>query len=267
MMNSFIRFKNKFFTSDVKKKNYHKFYFFGSIIFLIFVWGIVSYFVDNTIILPSPIYTFQTAFVMFGSVVFWSEIFISFLRGVFGFLLALVVGVFFGLLMGVDKRINSFFLPILILLQTIPVVSWLVLAWLWFGSGPLVVVMIVFFTSVPFIVVNIVKGMDAIDYNLVEMSKLFRVRFFRRVKSLYLPHIVPYLASGAISAFGITWKVVAMAELLVSRDGIGAMMALARVNLEIAQVFVYTFVLVLFGFCSEKLITKIYKKFTKYKNV
>jgi len=51
---------------------------------------------------------------------------------------------------------------------------------------------------------------------------------------VYLPHVVSYLFPAWISALGISWKVVVMAELLSSADGVGAALAIARSQLDTA---------------------------------
>jgi NitT/TauT family transport system permease protein len=49
---------------------------------------------------------------------------------------------------------------------------------------------------------------------------------------LYLPHIFSYIFPAYISALGMSWKIVIMAELLATSDGLGAALAVARSQLE-----------------------------------
>ncbi|WP_228256211.1 ABC transporter permease subunit [Aliarcobacter butzleri] len=49
---------------------------------------------------------------------------------------------------------------------------------------------------------------------------------------LYFPHIFSYIFPAYISALGMSWKIVVMAELLSSSDGIGANLAIARSQLD-----------------------------------
>jgi NitT/TauT family transport system permease protein len=51
---------------------------------------------------------------------------------------------------------------------------------------------------------------------------------------LYLPHVVSYLFPAWITALGTSWKVVVMAELLSSSDGVGAALAVSRSHLDTA---------------------------------
>lgn len=53
-----------------------------------------------------------------------------------------------------------------------------------------------------------------------------------KIFDLYLPHIFSYIFPAYISALGMSWKIVVMAELLSSSNGIGASLAIARSQLD-----------------------------------
>ena len=63
------------------------------------------------------------------------------------------------------------------------------------------------------------------------MARVFRLPARMRLFDLYLPHVVSYLFPAWINALGTSWKVVVMAELLSSSDGIGAALAGSRSHL------------------------------------
>ena len=49
---------------------------------------------------------------------------------------------------------------------------------------------------------------------------------------LYFPHIFSYVFPAWVSALGMAWKIVVMAELLSANDGIGAALAISRSQLD-----------------------------------
>ncbi len=53
-----------------------------------------------------------------------------------------------------------------------------------------------------------------------------------RLTDIYLPHLASYLFPAWITALGTSWKVVVMAELLSTSDGIGAALAVSRAQLD-----------------------------------
>ena len=53
-----------------------------------------------------------------------------------------------------------------------------------------------------------------------------------RVTDIYLPHVISYLFPAWIVALGSSWRVVVMAELLASSDGVGAALASSRAQFD-----------------------------------
>jgi NitT/TauT family transport system permease protein len=51
---------------------------------------------------------------------------------------------------------------------------------------------------------------------------------------VYLPHIFSYIFPAWITALGMSWKIVVMAELLATSDGVGAALAVSRSHLDTA---------------------------------
>ena len=86
------------------------------------------------------------------------------------------------------------------------------------------------------------------------MMESFGIGFWQKVRDLYFPHLFSYLFPAWVSALGMGWKIVIMAELLSSSDGIGASLAVARSHLDtpLALALVSTMVGVLL--CVEYII-------------
>jgi NitT/TauT family transport system permease protein len=97
------------------------------------------------------------------------------------------------------------------------------LAVMWFGyseAGGLVAVMAV---VTPYVAVNVFEGAKAMDKSLVEMAVTFRARRPLLIRKVFLPQLMPYLFSAFRYAFGMTWKIVALAETFGLKYGIGYM--------------------------------------------
>ena len=80
--------------------------------------------------------------------------------------------------------------------------------------------------------VGALQGSRTIEGDLKEMMDSFGIGFFQKVRDLYFPHLFSYLFPSWVSALGMSWKIVIMAELLSSSDGIGASLAIARSHLD-----------------------------------
>lgn len=223
--------------------------------FALFVvlWQILSG-LYNHVIIPSPIEVVRSFYSLTVSGELWEQGCQSIVRGMIGFGLALGVGTPLGLLIGLNPVAASLFRPVVVILQVTPLISWLLLAMIWIGfSG--VPVFIVFVTTVPLIVINVYQGVNSIDQQLLQMASIFRIGKTRVVREIYLPQVAPYLMAGIANALGVTWKAVAMAEFLSVQKGIGASMAVARMNLETAGLFAWTASLIGLGLVTDRLLS------------
>jgi NitT/TauT family transport system permease protein len=61
---------------------------------------------------------------------------------------------------------------------------------------------------------------------------------------LYFPHIFSYLFPAWVSALGMSWKIIIMAELLATSDGLGSSLAVARSQLDTPLVLALVVVMI-----------------------
>ena len=71
-----------------------------------------------------------------------------------------------------------------------------------------------------------------LDGDLKEMAKSFNFPWHMKFLDVYFPHIFSYVFPAWVSALGMAWKIVIMAELLATSNGIGASLATARSQLD-----------------------------------
>ncbi len=205
------------------------------------------------VILPSPAEVAGSAVKLATGGQLWEQGGQTLARGLAGFGLAVLVGLPLGLFIGLSSFFSSLLRPLITGLQVTPLVSWLLLAMIWLGFSR-VPSFVVFVTTLPLIIINTIQGVKNIDDQLLQMAAVFQINRSRLFREIYLPQVLPYLLAGVITALGTTWKAVAMAEFLSVSTGIGARMAVARINLETADLFAWTFVLIALGLLTDRLL-------------
>ncbi len=227
--------------------------------FFLAVWQAASGFYHH-VVLPPPGEVVRSFFSLALSGQLWKHGSQSVARGLTGFALAVAAGTPAGLLIGLNSIAAALLRPLVVVFQVTPLVSWLLLAMIWLGFSR-VPVFVVFVTTVPLIVINTFQGVKSIDPQLLQMAAVFRISRARVVREIYLPQVAPYLMAGVSSALGVTWKAVAMAEFLSVQLGIGAGMAVARMNLETSALFAWTIFLIGLGLATDRLLAH----FTRHK--
>lgn len=116
-----------------------------------------------------------------------------------------------------------------------PPIAWIVLAMIWFGMGDATVEFTVVVASLPIVFVGALQGTRTLEDKFDEMADVFKVPFFMKLFDIYLPHIFSYVFPAWVAALGMAWKIVVMAELLATSDGLGASLAMARSQLDTAS--------------------------------
>ncbi|WP_072681334.1 ABC transporter permease [Arcobacter sp. LA11] len=203
----------------------------ASIFLFIAFWDLGNQLYGN-LVLPSPKETFSTLFVMLKDDAVWVDILLTIKRAVYGFSISLLFGSFLGLLSGLFVTASIMSRPIVTILVGMPPIAWIVLAMIWFGMSDMTVIFTVIVASFPIIFIGALQGTRTIEGDLKEMADSFKLPFRMKLLDIYFPHIFSYIFPAWVSALGMSWKIVVMAELLSANDGIGAALAIARSQLD-----------------------------------
>ncbi len=228
-----------------------------SIIILLIIWKIASVIYKSELILPSPEHTLVSTIKLFTAKSFLIVIGYTISRGLIGFAFSFILGVGLGVWAGTNSNFNSFLKPILVTIRSVPVISLILLALIWFQVG-LVPVFIGFLTMFPFICTNVIDGIRNVDKDLIEMATIYKVDKSSIIKEVYLPAITPFIFSGASSAMGIGWRAIIIGEVLSQPQfGIGTFMQSAQTYLLVNEVIAWTIIAVIISYAFEVIIRKI----------
>lgn len=215
----------------------------ASIFLFIAVWD-VGHQVYGDLILPAPKATFIAAWEMLQTENIWQDIKITLHRAVIGFFLSVSLGSVLGLLAGLFVTASIMSRPLITILMGMPPIAWIVLAMIWFGMSDETVIFTVVVASFPIVFVGALQGTRTLEGDLKDMSDSFKAPLWMKFIDVYFPHIFSYLFPAWIAALGMSWKIVVMAELLSTSDGIGAVLAVARSHLDTTSALALVSILV-----------------------
>ena len=203
----------------------------SSLLLLLAGWESLNGFYGD-LILPTPGSTFATLYQLIEAGSAWPELAVTGRRALSGLALAIAAGSVLGMTAGVSMTAAMMSRPLVTVLLGTPPIAWLVLAMLWFGASDGTPVFTVFIACFPVIFMGALQGTRTLDHQLKDMASVFRLPAHMKLFDLYLPHVFSYLFPAWITALGTSWKVVVMAELLASSDGVGAALAVSRSHLD-----------------------------------
>ena len=246
-------------------KNKHTWIVVISVAIMLLLWEVASLALGSEQILPGPATTLKTTILLFAEKSFWTVIGSTILRGLIGFAIAVVAGIALGIVGGLKPKFDAFMQPWVVVMRSVPVVAFILLALIWFKSSS-VPVFIGLLTMFPMIYSNIVNGIHNVDAKLIEMARFYQVSDRRIVTEVYIPAIAPYAVSGISNAVGIGWRAIIVGEVLSQPQyGIGTFMQSAQAFLQVDKVIAWTVIAVLLSFLFERLIRFGERKLLKWK--
>lgn len=189
----------------------------------------------DPLILPSPQSAMAALAQHLAGTEAWAHMAATVRRALLGFGLSVLVGSVLGLLAGLFTTASMVSRPVVTWLMGMPPIAWLVLALLWFGTGDGTPVFTVFVACMPIVFVGAMQGTRTLDGQWRELAQVLVLPVWQRLTDVYGPHIVSYALPAWVTALGMSWKIVVMAELLSTSDGIGAALAVSRSHLDTAS--------------------------------
>ncbi|HOQ94627.1 MAG TPA: ABC transporter permease subunit [Sphaerochaeta sp.] len=220
---------------------------------LLALWQVGAHVLDSQILLPGLAPVFKTLVSIIGDGPFLANIGATVVRALQSFLIIVILGSVAGVLGGNFPLFSAAMKPFVTTLKAVPVMSIILLAFIWFTSGQ-VPLFSAFLMGFPVMYVQVESGWRSIDGNLIQMCDLYEIKGFDRLVHFTIPSLVPSLVTGARISLSMVWKVVIAAEVLtVPRYGVGSRMQLAQVQLQTDRVLSWTLIAILLTACGDLL--------------
>ena len=232
----------------------------GILLFWLILWQVVSSWINKPIYLVGPMETIQALGRLVDSSSFWRAVWGSLVRIGAGFGLAAVTGLLCGSLAHFVSFVKELLSPIVSLMKTVPVASFVILALIWAGAEQLALV-ISFVVVFPVIYLNTIAGLESTDRQLLEMAQVFHISRWNRLWQIYRPALAPYLLSACQVALGMSWKSGIAAEVIGTPEfSIGENLYMAKVFFSTDELFAWTAVVIVLSFLFEKGILQVLKR-------
>ncbi len=227
----------------------------NTIVILLWVvaWQLLSMAIGAELLLASPINTIKTLFNLLGQTAFWCCILNSFIKITLGFFVGVSAGYILAFISYRCKAIGILFSPLISVVKTIPVASFIILALVWVNAANLST-LISFLMVFPVVYINIFQSLNDIDKKTLQMVKIFKITPVKRFTQIYIPSTLnSFIASCKIS-LGLAWKSGVAAEVIgISANTLGEQLYQAKIFLSTAEVLAVTLVIVIISALFEKI--------------
>lgn len=238
---------------SIIKSNRKKIYY---ILFWIVLWQIFSMIIHQDLLFASPISVIKTFTQLIQKKEFYFSIAITLIKIGAGFFIGFLLGILFGITAFFFTPVKEFLAPLISLMKSIPIASFIILVLVWMSSKQLSI-FISFFVVFPTIYIGVLEGFSSTRIELLEMAYVYRMKWTRKVRYLYLPDSFPMLISASKIALGMCWKAGIAAEIIgTPKYSIGAQLYMAKIYLSTSELFAWTLVLILLSILFEKIVLK-----------
>lgn len=170
-----------------------------------------------------------------------------------GYLLAVLVAVPLGLLMGASRFMYTLLEPLTELLRPIPSSAYIPIAILFLGIGDAMKEFVVFFSCVFPILINTYSGVIAIDPVLVDTGRTFGLHRGEILRRIVFRAAVPHILTGMRISLAIALIVVVVAEMVAGSSGIGYFILDQQRTFRVAEMFAGIFTLGVLGYAANGL--------------
>ncbi len=227
------------------------------LILFLSIWSIAAHLYNMAFLLPNPLQVAQ-AFVTDIDMVI-GGLWITFQEALYGYLLAISIGIIFAAIMSQSKILERSFYPYAILLQTLPAVAVAPLIVLWFGFEMKSVIIISLIISLFPIINNTLLGLKSTSINLVELFQMHNSSRFINFFKLRLPAATPNIIAGLRISAGLSVIGAIVGEFIIGSGseggGLGVMIMYAQASMETPLVMALILTATALGFAFFMAVT------------
>ena len=225
------------------------------------IWALAAYKFGKPLLFPSPLSVIKTLWELLQTKEFYIVTGNSLGNILFGTVTAILCACTLVMVTARVRLIRDLLHPVMAVVKATPVASFIILLLLFLGPIK-VPSFITFLIVLPIVWTNLDQGIQSIDPQLVEVAKMYRFSFSKRMRVLIFPSIKPYFLSACKASIGLAWKAGVAAEIIaMPKDTIGTMIGEAKLYIMSAEMFAWTLTVVLLSLVIELGVSYLFKKF------
>jgi NitT/TauT family transport system permease protein len=233
----------------------------SSILLLLIFWYLVTKALQYPLILPSPFKVLSICRQLVQDPVFLEAGVHTLIK--VGLLLIILIptGILGGFIIGLSPRLYDYLRPLILIIQAVPIISWLTLVIFIWGIGWQAPLFIAYISLVPVTILTTASGIQALDQQWLEVSKIYHIPRRNMWRYIYLGALKPFIRAILEINVGNAWKSIIVAEYLAGNKGIGVQIAWARQFVDVPRIYALTLLAIGLGILSERVIKWLMKKY------
>lgn len=237
-----------------------------STLLIVLIWEITARLVAMPALIPSVTNILEHLMHLVVTSTFYLSLGTTILRGLGGFFLSLFLSLLLSGMAYYRPFWKEFLHPLVLIFRSVPVISIVLIALLWF-SPPLLPVFIAFVTMFPILYQSILNGLEQADNKLIEMARVYRKTNWNIYTSILLPSASGVIYGGISTAMGFGWRAIIIGEVLAQPlHGLGTQMKKAQAYIDMQDLMAWTVIAVAVSYFFEYMFRHPAQKKLYFKN-
>ena len=235
----------------------------GVLLFWLLFWQAFATILDAPLFLPTPVAVFSAVGRIFSKGSTYLTALVSLIRILTGFFEGVLLGILLAVITELVPPLRKLLSPLLSVVRSTPVASFIMLLWLVLGNENLPIVIAVLMV-VPLIHSNVSAGIRSISPELNEVCTVYKLPLRKRFLYHIYPSVMPYFAPAFVNALGLAWKAGVAAEVLAATPlSIGREIYFSKSYLEVEELYAWTLCVIALSLILEYIVKRIFKKWTR----
>lgn len=226
----------------------------GVIAIWLLIWQLAAALVGSEFLFPSPLKVIMRLAELAATRNFRLSCLYTIGRIALGCIIGSAAGILLGFVTSFSKLLKAFFAPVLAVVKSTPVASFIILLLLWLSRTGVTVTVSALLVA-PILWANVGAGIESADGRLIECADVYSLGFWKKLRYIWAPACAPSVRAGFRSATGFAWKSGISAEVIaIPANAIGTSLYRAKLGLEYTDLFAWTLAVIILSLIIEKLL-------------
>jgi len=225
----------------------------SSFIIFVLIWQVLcSFKIVNTIFLPSPlgVLKYFANDIITGNI--WGNLYISCYRIFMGFLLAAIIGVPIGILVGCFNSVEAYIQPMIEFFRYLPVPAFIPLIMIWTGIGEGAKIAVILLGTLFQLIPMVADDVRSVPEDYINAAYTLGAKRFTVLCKVIIPAMLPRLMNTLRMIMGWAWTYLVVAELVAANSGLGYAILKAQRYLRTPAIFSGILVIGLLGLIIDR---------------
>ncbi len=187
----------------------------------------------------------------------FDDLIASLYRVTAGFVLAVLLGVPLGLLIGLKLQVRRALMPTVNFFRSLSPLAWIPFAIMWFGIGDVPAIFLILMTAFFPVTLAAAAAVANIPSVYFRVARDYGLSGGALLTQVTLPAIMPQVITSLRVTAGLSWVVVVAAEMIAGRDGLGFLIWDARNQLRPDLLVVGMIVIGVIGVVLDRLLLQL----------